>query len=84
MALRIDTGGLTSICVILNYSKTIVARIVYDIPSESFVALSSDIVFIQCRQRIFKIKIYKRFYHFCFLNKDISATNQYIKLKLSA
>ena len=33
--LRIDTGDLTSICVILNYSETIVARIVYDISSES-------------------------------------------------
>ena len=35
VVLRIDTGGPTSIRVILNYSGTIVARIVYDIPFES-------------------------------------------------
>ena len=53
---RIDTGTLTSICIFLNHSGTIVVRIVYDIPSESlFFALSSDIVFMEFGQRIFKI-----------------------------
>ena len=36
------------------------------------------------RQKIFKLENYKRFYHFYFLNKDISVTNQYIKLRFSA
>ena len=77
--------GLTSICVILNCSRTIVARIVYDLPSDSyFLSLSSDMVFMKFRQKIFKMENYKPFYHFYFFNNDISATNQYIKLRVSA
>ena len=70
---------------ILNYSGTIVARIVHDIPSESyFFSLSSDIVFTKFPQKIFKMGNYKRFYQFYFLNKHISVIYQYISLRFSA
>ena len=73
--LRTDTGALASIWVFLNYSGTVIARILYNISYErSFRSLSNDLVIKKFRQTILKMGILKRFYHFYFFNRNIVVT----------
>ena len=51
--LRTDTGGLASICAFLNYSGSIVARILYYISYKRYLfSLSNDVVIRGFRQQI--------------------------------
>ena len=57
-ALRTDTGGLASICSFFNYSRTILARILYYTSYERYsFFLSTDIVIKRFRQQILKMEI---------------------------
>ena len=56
--LRTDTGGSASICVFLNYSGIIVARILYYLSYERFYFfLSNALVIRKIRQKILKMEI---------------------------
>ena len=46
-----------------------------------FFSLSSDIVYMKFRQKLFKLENYNHFY---FFSMDILVTNQCIKLRFSA
>ena len=71
LSLRTDTGGLALICVFLNYSEIIIARILCDTSYERYLfSLSRYVVIRRFRQKILKVEIQKRFFHFYFLNKD--------------
>ena len=56
--LRTDTGGSVSICDFLNYSGTIVARILYYTSNESYsFSPSNEVVIRRFGQKISKIEI---------------------------
>ena len=82
MLLRIDNSGRSVICTFDHNSETVLVKITCDIPNKRrYFSLSSDrnVIVIKFELIIFKFKT--DFFHFYFLNMDISVNIQVTEMK---